>query len=70
MVANPADRILGRNHLDLQGIKFSQFVQLHDVAVDHVDDFQFALMQFIGGRGAAVIDYDHIEAFVGQAAHR
>jgi len=50
-------------------IKFTQFVQLHDMAVDHVDDFQFALMQFIGGRGAAVIDDDHIEAFVGQAAH-
>ena len=70
MMANPADSICGRDHLDLQGIKFTQFVQPHDVAVDHVDDFQFALMQVIGGRGAAVIDDDHIEAFIGQAAHR
>ena len=40
------------------------------MAVDQVNDFQFALMQRIDGHGAAVIGDDHIEAFVGQAGHR
>jgi hypothetical protein len=70
MVSKSADRIHGRDHLDLQRIKFTQFVHPYDVTVNHVDDFQLVPMQFVGGRGAAVIDDDHIEAFVGQAAHR
>jgi hypothetical protein len=35
------------------------------VAVDHVDDLEFFVVQVHGGGGAAIVQHDDAEAFVG-----
>jgi hypothetical protein len=38
------------------------------MAIDHVDDLEFAPVQVIRASGAAILDDQHAEAFVGKAA--
>jgi hypothetical protein len=42
---------------------------LDDVTVDHVDHFEFMVMQFHCGRGTTVFDHQHVETFIRKAAN-
>jgi hypothetical protein len=49
---------------------FQQFRAVENVTVDHVNDFEFVLMQLIVASGTTIFYHDHIKTLIGQAAHR
>ena len=46
-----------------------QFTAADYVAVDHVDDLQFTLVQLVGAGGTAILNEDNVKAFVGKTPH-
>jgi len=62
---SPTDRYPGSTGEEVQYL-----VQLHDMAVDHVDDLQLMLVQLFGCRRTAVLhDHDTV-ALIHETAHR
>jgi hypothetical protein len=47
----------------------SKFHTAEHMAIEHVDDLEFFVVQIVGTGRAAVLNHDDIEAFVSQAAH-
>ena len=66
-IVRPAQRIYpGKSIEPHDGF---QFAAADHVAVDHVDDLQFPLVQLVGAGGAAILNEDNVEAFIGKAPH-
>lgn len=40
-------------------------VELNDMAIDHVDDFELALVQLVGRSSSTIVNDHHTEALVG-----
>src|SRR5579863_8784356 len=69
---SPGCRILRpalRLRISTSGKITEQLGAAHDVAIDHVDDFQLVAVKLIRRGGATVLDHDDRETLVGEAAY-